>query len=484
LKRSEESLVKRLALALLMVSLTSLASAADWPQFRGPNGNGLAPDNASYPEKIGPETGIIWKTKLPPGHASPVVVGDRIFTTAVGEGKKLLTIGMDRASGKILWQSEAPYQKLEKIHTIGSFAQSTPVSNGEVVISFFGSSGIYAYDRDGKLLWTKPFGPFANDFGAGSSPLIVGNKVILAQDHDNGSFLMAMDIKTGEPLWKVDRSEFPRSYATPLIWEQAGKKQIVVIGTLRGVAYDLETGSEIWSVRGLSRIINMSPLIGPDGWLYVAAWSPGGDAGERIEVGTWAEMVSKHDKNNDTLLSEDEVPAGPIKMRFSQVDRNKDLFIEQKEYESMRRVFTEAQNRMIAIRPGGKGDITDSHVAWSMDSGKYLPYIPSPLIVGEHLFTVKNGGLFTSFERKSGKMIKNDRINGSANYYASPVAADGKIYCLSERGHLSVIKADGEWDIVHQAKFPDDVYATPALVDGRIYLRTNGYLYCFGMMDK
>src|SRR5437016_5544405 len=130
-----------------------------------------------------------------------------------------------------------------------------PTADGERVVSFFGSCGLFCYDRGGKLLWHRPLGPFKNDFGAGSSPVLVGDRVLLCQDHDQGSFLMALDKRTGDVLWKADRSEFLRGYCTPVVWEAGGKKQVVVAGTLRGVGYDLDTGKGVWTVRGLARTI-------------------------------------------------------------------------------------------------------------------------------------------------------------------------------------------------------------------------------------
>src|SRR5262249_9743350 len=154
---------------------------------------------------------------------------------------------------------------LEKIHQIGSYAQPSPVTDGRQVISYFGSSGLLCYDTAGKQLWHMPLGPYKNDLGAGSSPVLAGDRVLINQDNDLGSFLLAVDRRTGKPLWRTDRAEFTVGYATPVLWDVAGKKQVVVAGTLRAIGYDLETGAEIWTVRGLSRAVHMTPSVGPDG---------------------------------------------------------------------------------------------------------------------------------------------------------------------------------------------------------------------------
>jgi outer membrane protein assembly factor BamB len=465
---------------LAVVGLTCLAApilAADWPQFRGPNGSGVC-DDAPLPAKIGPETNVVWKVALAPGHSSPVIVGERIYVAAVRD-KQLVTIALDRATGRQLWEAKAPYKSLEKIHTVGSHAQSSPVADREVVLTFFGSSGLYCYDREGKELWRQPFGPFPNDFGAGSSPLLVGDAVILNQDHDNNSFQMALDKKTGKVIWKTDRSEFPRGYATPIIWEINGKKQIVVLGTLRAVGYDLDSGREVWTVRGLARIANMSPIVGSDNILYIASWAPGADEDDRIQAGPWADVVRDYDRNKNNMLEEAEVPAVPLKQRFTQIDRNKDNHISKDEYESMRAIFTAAQNVVVAVKPGGKGDITESHVLWSVK--KQIPYIPSPIVYRGHMHMVKNGGLVHSIDIKTGKSTKQERVYGNGNYYASPVAGDGKVYLISKRGDCSIISAAGDWQLLWKAKFNEMVYATPAIADGKIYVRTDKHLYCFGI---
>ncbi|MCY2967818.1 MAG: PQQ-binding-like beta-propeller repeat protein, partial [Planctomycetota bacterium] len=269
-----------------------------------------------------PEANVVWKTDVPAGHSSPVLSDDRIFLTSA-EGNELLTLALDRSSGKLLWKAAAPHDELEKNHRTGSLAQSSPATDGEIVVSFFGSSGLQAYTKDGELLWFRRMGPFKNDFGAGSSPIIEGDKVILVQDHDVDSFIAAFDKRTGKQLWKVERGEFLRNYATPVIWNVEGRKQIIVAATLRIVGYDLETGDEVWTVHGVSRIVNMTPVIGPDNTLYAACWSPGSEGEERAAPLSVAELFAA-DANGNGTIEEDEFPDHPFKRRFTQLDRDKD----------------------------------------------------------------------------------------------------------------------------------------------------------------
>jgi len=465
---------------LLVVTLPAAppgVASDDWPGFRGPNGSGRAIGDAPLPAEIGPATNVLWKTALPPGHSSPVVHDGRIFLTAVRDDR-LLTIAVAAADGAVLWEREAPYREAEQIHPIGSLAQPSVATDGEHVVSVFGSAGVLCYGRDGELLWQRPMGPPNDEYGTGSSPLLTGGKLIVSQDHDTGSFVMALDVRTGETLWRTSREEFPRSYASPILWDTDRAKQVVVPGTLRAVGYDLETGEEVWTVRGLARIVNPTAVTGEDGTLFLAAWAPGGDDGERIQPETFGDYAAAHDTNGSGTLEEDEVPPdSAVGSRFRQLDRDKDERITEQEYESMRHIFESARNVAMAVRPGGKGDITESHVLWTHARG--IPYVPSPLYHDGHLFLVRDGGIVTSLDARTGRLVKRGRIAGG-NYYSSPVVGDGKIYLVSERGEATAISAEGEWAPLSQASFGEDVYATPALVGGRIYLRTSGHLYCFG----
>jgi outer membrane protein assembly factor BamB len=470
-----------LLLALLTSTVAPPSFAADtWPNFRGTNASGASEDKAKLPIEIGPDKNVAWKVTLPSGHSSPVVAGNRVFVTSVDKEKRLLTIGIDRATGKVLWRAVAQYKELETVHAIGGQAQCSCATDGERVVSFFGSSGLYCYDADGKLLWKHRMGPFRDTYGAAASPLIIGDRVILNQDHDTDSFLAAYNKETGKVIWKVDRSEFPRGYSTPVLWNNKGKKQIVVVGAIRIIGYDLATGKEQWTVGGIARLTNATPAVGADGNLYVSQWAPGGDSNAvRFSADPPEKFFADFDANKDKVVVFDELPNGPLKARFPQIDRNKDGRITNVEYAWMAKIINAARNMFLAIKPGGEGDITETHVLWKRY--KYLPYVPSPLYYRGNLFTVKNGGIVVSINAKTGETIKTARAPKTGQYYASPVAGDGKVYLLDERGGLTVLDAKGDWQVLHTADFNDDAYATPAIAGGRIYLRTWTTLYCFGL---
>jgi outer membrane protein assembly factor BamB len=429
--------MRRLVLALACGSPLLGAGAAlagSWASFRGPGGTAVA-DGPPLPARIGPDTNVVWKVPLPPGHSSPVLSGDRLYLTAV-RGPALLTLALDPATGKVLWEAEAPYSKREKIHSIGSYAQPTPAADADGVVSFFGSSGLLCYDRSGKLLWHRPMGPFKNEFGAASSPLLAGDLVLLAQDHDRDSFLLAAERRTGRTRWRVDRSEFPCNFASPALWESAGRRQVVVAGTLRVTGYDLEDGREVWTVRGLARVMCQTPTVGPDGVLYAGGWCSGGDADDRFDVRPFDEMIKQYDANKNGTLEADEVPEGPIRPRFAQIDRDKDGRIDRSEYEGMRRIFDAAHNRLVAVKPGGKGDVTDTHVLWSLD--RDLPYIATPLCYRGLLFLAKDGGVVSAVDARTGRVTRRDRAVAGATWYSSPVGGDGKVYLIGQRGDPAV----------------------------------------------
>ncbi len=466
---------------LVTVAFPAGAHASDWPQFRGPNGSARPANDAPLPAELGPDTNVLWKTALPPGHSSPVVAGDRVYLTAVRQ-KRLVTLALDRQSGKLLWEVEAPARTLEKVHKIGSHAQPTPAADLERVVSFFGSAGLFCHDKAGKLLWHRPLGPFHNDFGAGSSPLLVGDWVLLCQDHDEHSFLMAVEKRTGKTVWKTDRSEFLRGFATPVIWDIAGRKQVVVAGTLRVAGYDLENGKEVWTAWGIARTICATPAVGDDGRLYVSGWAAGGDPGAAIAVEPFDDVLKRLDKNGNGQLERSELTTHPFAERFTQVDTNGDGSITRAEYERFRELFQKGRNAVLAINPGGKGDVTASHVAWT--NTRQVPFCASPLYHGGLVYTLKDGGLFACLDPRDGKPLKFGRLPGAGSYYSSPVAGDGKIYLLSVSGSLAVIQAGRDWKVLSTSDFEEAVYATPAIADGRIYLRTSGHLYCFGVAGK
>ncbi|MEK6237940.1 MAG: PQQ-binding-like beta-propeller repeat protein, partial [Planctomycetales bacterium] len=435
-----------------------------------------AADARTLPEKLDPEKGLAWRSPLPPGHSTPCVHGDSIFLT-VFENKILSVVRLDRATGKMLWKRNAPTKTIEQVHPTGSPASCTPACDGERVYSFFGSFGLLCHDLDGKLIWSKPMGPFQDEFGANSSPILVGDKLILNQDHDVDNFLTALDKRTGKTIWKTSREGFTRSYSTPVAWTFEGRTQLIVAGSLQLTGYDAETGKKVWWVDGLSRILDTTPVVSGN-TAYVASWTPGGDAGQRIAMEAFPQAAEKYDKNQDGGIAKDELPRGAVLTRFYRIDLNQDGKLDAEEWKKHARVFELAQNVALAVKLGGKGNVTATHVQWTQRQG--LPTVPSPTVYQGVVSMIKKGGILTTLDAKTGEIIKQDRAAGLGSYYASVVAGDGKIYLADERGTVSVLKAGREWEVLSSHKFGERITATPVLQNGRVYLRTEEALYNFG----
>jgi outer membrane protein assembly factor BamB len=311
-----------------------------------------------------------------------------------------------------------------------------------------------------------------------SSPILAGDKLVMTQDHDTGSYLAAWDKRTGKVIWQVERPNFRRNYGTPVIWTVDGREQVAVAGTAQVTGYDLATGELVWQVSGVCRVVSNTPVVGDDGRLYVAA--TGGS--ETSPQPSFEALLAAGDGNQNGLLEPGELPASPIKSFFGQFDRNGDRSLDGEEYESIREIFSQVQSVAMAIRPGGRGNVTDSHVEWTYS--RSIPRNASPIQVGGALFFVNDGGVFTSLDAATGRLVRQARLAGASKYFSSPVSGDGKIYVLSDRGTLSVVSAKADWKLLGDADFGEDVYATPAISNGRIYIRTVAHLYCFGPADR
>ena len=447
-----------------------------WPQFRGPGGLSVA-TQGKPPVHFGPASNLLWKTSLPSGNSSPSIWGGRIFITGFDK-QKLETICLDRSNGKILWRQVAPASKIEPSHPISSPACPTPATDGSRVYVYFGSFGLLCYDMDGMEIWRKPIPIPIVEFGSGTSPVLAGELLILNCDQDINSFLLAVDRTTGKEVWRVERSEFRRGFATPLVWRHDNTEELVVPGSLWLKSYDVKSGKERWTYRGTSRVACSSPAAGDD-MLFSGSWNIGGDEGERITMPRFSDVVLEYDKNNDHKFSLDELPKGPIRERFTQIDVNKDHLVTAQEWNDMADAFAKAENVVLGIRAGGRGDITKTHLGWKQT--RSLPYVSSPLYYRGRLHTIKNGGLASAYEGKSGKILYQDeRLGAIGDYYSSAVAGDGRIYAASQKGKVIVFEASDYLNVVARNDLGEDVMATPAIAENRIYYRTAGHLYAFG----
>jgi outer membrane protein assembly factor BamB len=496
-------LIASLVASLLMLSATG-AAAEDWPQFRGPNGSGVSV-STGLPEVFGPEKNVVWKTPLPPGHSSPVLTRDRVFVTAYSEEKavgsqqpavgtkgdareknhKLLVICLDRQTGKLMWQREVPRSREGRLQNVNNPASPSPVTDGANVYVFFQEFGLVSYDGAGKERWRLPLGPFNMFYGFGASPILVDDKVILPVDQDSpSSYLIAADKNSGRVRWKVERPAVISGYSTPIIFQpKQGPKQIVIPESFQLSAYSVADGKRVWWVRGLA--CEMKSIASSDGeYVYINGWGfPQNQPGEQVGTVPFEEARARYDKNNDKLIAKSEVTGAEkmdkmLRAAFEAFDMDRDEKLNAKDWEVFRGMMA-SENGLLAIRLGGQGDQTATAIRWRYQ--RPVPQVPSTLLYRGVLFMVNDSGILLSFDPATGSVIKQGRLHGAIDkYFASPVAADGKVFLVGQGGQVSVLKAAGDWQVLAVNELDDEVFATPAIADGRVYIRTRSALYSFG----
>jgi len=380
-------------------------------------------------------------------------------------------------TGEQLWRATLVPATIEQTHPLGNPATATVACDGERVFAFFGSAGLFCFDLEGRKLWQQKMGPFRDEYGAGSSPILVGNAVVLNQDHDTDSFLAAFDRTTGQLLWKVPRPDAVRSYSTPTLWTENGRTELLVAGALRLTAYAPEDGKALWWINGLARIVIPTPIAsGP--MVYMASWAPGGDSGKRITLPPWDAALAKWDSNHDGKLSKEEIDDHEVLDRFFRMDVNQDGTLDQKEWDKHAAIFQRAQNAILAIKPNASGELSDTAVVWKHSRG--VPYVSTPVLAQGIIWMVKEGGIVTRLDAASVELLQEERVPGFGNYFSSPVAGDSKVYFASEPGTVSIVAAEKQWRLISSRDFHEKIYATPCLKGDRLFLRTEKALYCFG----
>ena len=426
-----------------LFSFTTIGSAANWPQWRGPDGSGISTEK-NLPIEWTPTKNIKWKTAIDGrGHSSPIVWGNKIFLTTAVEGEvvpgaKAVThmnegqvflhpdsvgadhkhtfkvMALDRNTGKILWETVAwqgtPY---DNRHRKSSYASSTPATDGKLVYAFFGTEGLYAYDYNGKLAWKAQLGNLGTvGMGTGTSPILFENLVIVQCDEENGesSFIVALDKKTGKEVWRTPR-KVQVSWATPILVRTAKRPELITSGTEFVISYDPATGKELWRHKGVDSNAIPSPVANSDMVFLVAGF--------------------------------------PAKIAM-------------------------------AIKLGGSGDLTGTpNVPWTYAKG--TAYVPSPILYGDYLYLTTDRGILTCIDAKTGEVkYEGGRIPIPATFTASPVAFDGKILMTSEDGDTFIVKAGPKHEILGTNSVGEAVYASPAIADGRIFIRGEKNLYCIG----
>lgn len=469
-----------LAAVLLFTNVGFAAEQAlVWPQFRGPNGSGIA-DEQKPPIDIGPEKNVKWKVDVPSGLSSPIVAGDKLILTAF-EDDKLYTIAFSRADGSEAWRAEAPAKEIEPYYKeAGSPAASTCATDGERIVSYFGSCGLFCYDLAGKELWRyeMPVATVAGNFGSGVSPILSDGKVILVRDEMSDAKIIALDAESGDLLWEKPRKS-AASYCSPVVWDTPQGKQVAAAGHGRMVGYDIKSGTEKWFVVGLPSGCCPSPVTA-EGKLFFAGWSPGGPDDKEFQMPPFDGLLAHMDKDENGSLSREEVENTEMASFFDVQDENNDNKITRDEWDAMLKFMAEGKNIAFALKPGGTGDVTKSEMIWEANKG--LPYIPSAIVYREQYVMIKDGGIVTAYDAESGDQLYMKRAAASGTYYASPVAANGNIYITSlDEGIVTVLKAGTESPevVVENPALGEKVSATPAIADDTLYIRTAEHLYAF-----
>lgn len=386
------------------------AGETNWPRWRGPEQDGHSAESA-VPVKWS-DSDVVWKTQLPGiGQSSPIIWGDRIFlTAALDQGRERVVLGVDRPTGKILWQHTAWKGEPEKVHNMNGWASASCVTDGQIVIAFFGRGGLHAYSVDGQPLWSRDLGTFEGPWGTAACPILIDDLVVQNCDADANACLLALDKRTGQEVWRTKRRDH-RGWSTPIVIAAGGRRELVLNGHEGVQAYDPATGRELWFCKSFNG--RGEPTVTPAADLLCVVNGLSGD--------------------------------------------------------------------FYAIRPGGNGDVTSTHMAWHTPR-KGGRDCPSPIAIGNFVIVCDMSGIATCYDAQDGRIYWKERLNGK--YSGSPIAAGGLVYLLNEAGSTTVIKPGPQLEITAENPLsagPAEIFrATLTPADGKLYLRSTTMLYCVG----
>jgi outer membrane protein assembly factor BamB len=395
-------------LILLIASPPGVTWAQDWPQFRGPDGQGHSAER-NLPAEWSEAKNVVWKTRVAGlGWSSPAVAGGRVWLTAATEDRDIFlrVLAFDVQTGAEVVNVELfRLKNARDINPKNSFASPTPVVDGDRVYVHFGADGTAALTTSGEVVWKTKL-PYQSQHGAGGSPIVYGDLLILSCDGHDTAFVAALDKKTGKVRWKTNRRHpADQAYTTPLVIRVGDRDQIVSVGAFRAAAYEPDTGKEIWRVSYADGFSNVPRPVYGHGLVYI--------------------------------------------------------------------VTGFQQPSVIAVRADGTGDVTKTHIAWTVTRG--APLTPSPLLVGDELYIVSDGGIASCLDAKTGALHWQMRLGGT--YSASPVFADGRIYLLGEHGGATAIAPGKTFQRVGMSTLEGAMLASMAVSNGSLFIRTDSHLY-------
>lgn len=483
---------------LLLLTMACPLYADNWPAFRGPHGDGVA-EKENAPTHFNQSSNLLWKTEMLPGLSSPVIWSDRVFVTCE-EGNRLSTVCFEASSGRRLWDKAVIVEKLEPVHKANSHATSTPTIDGKAVFVYFGSFGLVSYDLAGMELWRKalPMPKTFFDQGTGTSPILAEDKLLVFVQIKGESHLLAVSAADGRELWKAPMPIHNNSYSTPVTWQEGGHSCVGMACATRFTAYELSNGKEAWWVEDLGYQASSTPIV-VGNRLILALAGVQGEVSNITPPPTFDEMVKKYDRDGDGFVAYQEVPEdllytdrqtsdgrGNMRLRgamsmFGSVKQTDKL--DREKWNNVRdelvgfRSGPMNRTTVLAVRTGGKENVTESQVLWKETRG--VPEVPSPLAWQNRVFLIRSGGLLVCRDLETGKQIYEERIDAPGGYFASPVLANGRLYLASDRGTVTVVKAGDSLEILAHNELGDPIFASPAVADNKLYIRSSKQLWAF-----
>jgi outer membrane protein assembly factor BamB len=474
------------------------ALAGDWPQFRGPNCSGIAVDAQNLPTEFSPTKNVRWSATVGDGVGGAVIVDGRVFVSGMTGKEQVSLLAFDARTGQKLWQRDWATGPLPEVHATNSHASATPAADSERVYFYFTTLGLMTVDaRTGVDVWQQPLPEpfFVFKWGAGMSPILYKELVVFCQDDDLNPSLRAFDRRTGTPRWTDDRLDQAVNYSHPVVNTVDGRDEIVVAGTGMLLGYDPETGKRRWKARTLLRNIKTTP-IAHEGTIYVSVQSSG-------IANQWIAAVDQSPSGNrdgqidraeiQAYVGDRPVPAAFLDRAFTRGDLNRDgfltgaeldiAFMDPENFAGARHTAlgeSAAEQFILAVRGGGSGDVTTTHLLWKHPT-KHTDHVVSPFLSQGRMLLVKSGGIMTVFETAAGTMLGGPRRAGDAtNYFASPVAGDGKIYLAGENGQVTVLKDGPNYEQLAVNDLEEGIVATPAIGRDALLFRTRTHLFCVG----
>lgn len=462
---------------LLLNAAAAQLSAENWSRFRGENGSGVSA-STGLPAEFGPEKNVAWAIDALAGTSSPVIVNGRLYLTSFADADRVLQC-LDAQSGRELWRQTVPKTRDENMSPPNGPATCTPAADERNVVVFFPDAALLCYSDTGQLRWRAEVGPFHGMHGVANSPIIVGDRVFLLADQIQGSYIAAYDLASGTQLWRVDRiNGVTGAYSTPCAVTGADGNPLILASGPQGLfAYRAASGEIAFSVPGVANAPVAVPVVA--GTTVYLCEPQGG-----VEpMAVYSEML---DANKDGKFALEEAQQSVAMFRMLEsMDRrwgNGDGVVEEAEWNA---AFGTMLNKagLVAISLPAAGTTGEPQVLWNYQKG--VPYVASPIQYDGILYLINDQGVCTAVQAQDGQVLKTGRLKkGGARFYASPVAADGKIFVVDTDGRLTVLKAGTQWEELSATDLGEAVVASPAICDGRIFVRTASRLYCFSQQGQ